>query len=80
MGGVGWVGSDWEVKSSSFNFQGTTKTFNTNRDKFASGLRLTLGAAQRMNRILLGLEGKPRIISMHTIFNRIKCHAELEDF
>lgn len=49
-GGIGWAGSRWKLTDSSFN---TSKR----KSDFINGLQLTLGAAQRFNRILLGLEG-----------------------
>lgn len=66
-GGVGLVGYDWDVKGVS------NGTFTTSDDKFAAGLRLTLGAAQRFDNILLGLEGN------YTFFEKISASQKFQN-
>ena len=58
--GAGWAGTEWDVSGRNADVisnNGTEANARFSKDKFLSAFRLAVGAAQRMNRVLLGVEG-----------------------
>jgi hypothetical protein len=49
--GTGWAGTKWTV-----NGRDNNNLLQNNRSKFRSAFRLAVGAAQRINRVVVGLE------------------------
>ena len=54
--GIGWAGSEWKAHTVYIPSTGSTPII-INKKKFLSGLRLALGAAHKIDRVIVGIEG-----------------------